>query len=306
MLTVLSWFWSQPGGRSSYDASHVNTWAVMVKRHLQMPHRIACVTDTPEGLDPGIEIIVPPREFEAVRIPTWEEWRPQCLRRLSMFRPDAAEIFGSRFVCMDLDCVVSGPLDPLFDHAEEFMIYRGTAPNRRYNGSMMLLTAGARPQVHSLFTPELAARAGERFVGSDQAWISYVLPEEKTWGPEHGVIWWGERGEISPQTRLMFFPGTPKPWDLLSDASERWVAKHYRGRRGGRALVLGYAPTVWAEASAALDTGGFDVVIASPEAAPHWPGEHIVARDDAHAERLVAMMGFEEAVFCGRSVQVSA
>src|SRR4051812_18068532 len=100
--TVLAWLWLQPDSLVDYSAQHVYIFADMVHRNLSIPHRVACVTDTPEGVDPSITIIPPPREFEDVRIPTWGEHKPQCLRRLSMFRRDAAEIFGQRFVCMDL------------------------------------------------------------------------------------------------------------------------------------------------------------------------------------------------------------
>jgi hypothetical protein len=48
---------------------------------------------------------------------------------------DAADIFGERFVCMDLDCVIGGPLDPLFDRPEDLVLFKGTAPDRPYNGS---------------------------------------------------------------------------------------------------------------------------------------------------------------------------
>jgi len=230
MLTVLTWYWKQPGGRTQYTAQHVNIWADMVRRNLQMPHRLACVTDTPEGIIPSIDIISPPREFEEWRIPTWPQRRPQCLRRLVMFGPDAARIFGDRFVCMDLDCVIAGPLDPLFDVENDFRIFRGTSRGRPYNGSMMLITAGARPQVYEHLTIEGAALAGQQFVGSDQAWITHCLgPNEATWGYEHGVF------AYRPSTRrhwahcrVMFFPGHIKPWTLPTMRLDRAVMAHYR------------------------------------------------------------------------------
>ena len=236
MLRILTWLWPQPGGRAEYTAEHVNIWAAMVGRHLSMPHTLACVTDMPEGIDPSIEIISPPGEFEDVRIPTWSDRRarglPQCFRRLAMFHPNAGEIFGERFVSMDLDCVIADNLDPLFDHDDDFRMYRGTNAARPYNGSLLQMNAGARPKVYTEFTPERAVAAGKIYLGSDQAWISYVLGWcEKTWGPEHGVQWYRSRQnrhDIRP--RLMFFPGTPKPWQVRpSDPSGPWVAAHYVG-----------------------------------------------------------------------------
>lgn len=301
-LTVLTWLWTQPGGRVTYTAQHVNIWADMVRRHLTLPHRIACVTDTPEGIDPSIAIIDPPREFEDVRIPTWGQERPQCLRRLSMFRPDAADIFGSRFVNMDMDCVVGGSLDALFSRTEDIVLYRspaGDRPNPRpYNGSMTMMTAGSRPQVYERFTPEGAVAAGKEYVGSDQAWVSHVLgAREAVWDETDGVVWWGRRMYVD-QPGLMFFPGFPKPWNLVD--SDVWVTDNYRAVRGGRCLVLGHGASLWADL--AQVEGRFDAVICSPEAAEHWSGSILdIAHDDRHAERLAEMYGFADVVFCGRS-----
>jgi hypothetical protein len=271
-------------------------WADMVRRNLTLPHRLAVVTDVP-GDYGDLTVIPPPRDFEDVRIPTWDDEKPQCLRRLAMFAPGAGERFGERFVSMDMDCVISGSLDPLFDRPEDFVMYRGTAAARPYNGSMVMMTAGARPQVYTQFTPEAAVEAGRRFVGSDQAWISHVLgPGEATWGPEHGVQWWGSRYNDGSPT-VTFFPGTPKPWQVMRDDL---VRRHYHRDQRGKALVLGYGPSLWADAAVALQQP-FDAVIASPEAAEHWPGEILeIARDDDHAELLATMHGLEP-IWCGRS-----
>ena len=229
MIQINTWLWSQPNGRTSYTAEHVNIWADQVDRHLSMDHELACITDMPEGIDPRVKIIAPPRTFEDVRLPTWGEDRglPQCLRRIAMFAPDAAETFGERFVSMDLDSVIAEPLDPLFDRKDDFIMYRGTTDKRPYNGSMVMMTAGTRSQVYTEFTPERAVEAGKQYLGSDQAWISHVLGwGEATWGPEDGVVWWGSRlNHKAPSWRLMFFPGHPKPWDLQESA---WIAMHYR------------------------------------------------------------------------------
>lgn len=307
MLTAMTHLWAQPGGRTRYTAEHVNIWADMVDRHLSLDHELACVTDMPDGIDPRIRIIAPPGDFDSVRIPTWGEHMPQCLRRLSMFRPDAAEVYGAgRFVNMDLDCVISGSLDPLFDRDDDIVLYRGTTMARPYNGSMVMLKAGTRVKVFDQFTPEGAIEAGQRYLGSDQAWISHVLGEgEATWGVDDGVHAWGSswnRGE----PRLTFFLTKEKPWQF-AEAGEPFVMEHYHRDRHGKCLVLGYGDTVWIDASAAQ--GRFDAVIASPEAAEHrnaqgwaWGDISAIGRTDEHCERLARLMGFsdDQIVFCGR------
>lgn len=230
MITVLTWFWRQEKSRANYTAAHVNIWADMVRRNLTMPHRIACVTDIPEGIDPSIEIIAPPGDFLTITNPRWTNGRPQCYRRLSMFRRDAAKIFGKRFVCMDLDCVVGGPLDPLFDRPEDLVLFKGTLRNRPYNGSMMLIRAGCRPEVFEDFTQEAALESGRLFCGSDQAWLAHKLGwDEATWSEADGVHWYSPRYRSARRVeapRLLFFPGSLKPWNVT--AFHPFTREHYR------------------------------------------------------------------------------
>lgn len=261
-----------------------------------MPHRIACVTDLVASFQSEIEVIAPPGDFEDIHIPTWAADRPQCFRRLAMFRPEP--IFGHRFACMDMDCVIAGALDPLFDRPEDIVLYRtprsAINTTRPYCGAMLLMTAGARPQVFTEFTPARAEAAGRRYPGSDQAWISNCLgPGEATWSEADGVLWWGDwRPDVD--ARITFHPGDQKPWHI----GHPWVSQRYTAHRGGRCLILGHSPTVWRDAGAAI--GRFGCVIASPEAARHVRAD-MIARDDHEAEQMARIMGFDDVLFCGRS-----
>lgn len=218
-LRIHTWFWKQPGGAVRYTAEHVNVWAAMMRRNLTIDHELVCVTSDPEGIDPGVRIVEPPRDFEDVRLRSWGPTRPQCLRRLAMFAADAAGRFGRRFVSMDLDCVVLDNIDSLFDRPEPLVLNRGTRSKWPFNGSMLMMTAGVCPEVYRSFTPERADKASRRFIGSDQAWLMEKLgPHMPTWGPEHGVDWWRYKGpeqtDLS-KCRLLFTPGPLKPWDLM-------------------------------------------------------------------------------------------
>src|SRR5690606_15031895 len=109
-------------------------WAALVRRNVTIPHEIALVTDMTEGLDPSIRVIPPPRDFADVMLPPWGPEKPQCLRRISMFRPDAAEVFGTeRFVNMDLDVIVTGNLGALLSRDEDVVFFRGSSRSRPYN-----------------------------------------------------------------------------------------------------------------------------------------------------------------------------
>ena len=223
-VTVLTWLWKQENSRFLYAAEHVNTWAEQVLRNTTLPVKLACVTDMPEGIDWNIRIIpLPDDGFDRIRVSSWEETKgfPQCFRRISMFSPNAAEIFGERFVCMDLDMIITGNIDHIFGCVSDFKIMRGTNIGKRpYNGGLMAMSAGCRSHVYNKFSPSGASRACKMFAGSDQAWISYCLGwcEEVFNFEEDGVAFlfrnkireFMETPELLEQMRIGFFPGEPK------------------------------------------------------------------------------------------------
>jgi hypothetical protein len=295
-LRVMTWLWSQPGGRTTFTATHVNIWAAMIRRHCTLDIELACVTDMPEGIDPSIRIIKPPGFHDDLQTRRWRGGRPSCYRRLAMFAPDAAATFGKRFVSMDLDVVIGSNIDHILGRREEIVLCGPSQAGARwvYNGSMLLLTAGSRPRVYTEFTPEKAEEASTRFVGSDQAWLAHALGRgEATWGPREGVVRWGQAAEGA----MLFFPGNVKPWDALGHA---FVAEHYRMDAGRSGLLLGDRRTVWDEAKRAMKGRQFDAVVAMPQAASKWPGRvDAVARDVVHGAALARMLGVERPVVCG-------
>lgn len=224
MITILTWFWRQKHSRATYYADDVNRWARMVKRNITIPCRIACVTNQPAGIDDSIEIIPLPK-FQPVNNKRWCERKglPQCYPRLDMFRRDAANTYGERFLCMDLDSIITGNIDSLIDRPEDFVMYSGTSGKRPYNGSMLLMAAGCRPQVYEKFTPEHAEKASRLYVGSDQAWISYALGWlEATWTVDDGVNYWNKKifpqydSPPPPDMKILFFCGPTKPRKVIS------------------------------------------------------------------------------------------
>jgi hypothetical protein len=295
-LRVMTWLWRQPGGRTQFTATHVNIWAAMIRRHCTLDIELACVTDMPEGVDPGIRIIKPPGFHDDLQTRRWRGGRPSCYRRLAMFAPDAGKTFGRRFVSMDLDVVIGGNIDAILSRTEDVVLCSPSQVGARwvYNGSMVLLKAGSRPRVYTEFTPEKAEHASTQFVGSDQAWLAYALGRgEATWAPRDGVARWGQASEGA----MLFFPGNVKPWDALGNP---FVAEHYRHDGGRSGLVLGDRRTVWDEARRAMKRRTFDHVIAMPQAASKWPGTvDAVAKDLIHAGALARMLGVDRPVVCG-------
>jgi hypothetical protein len=236
-VSVVCWKWAPRAGyRSTYGPETVNTLRAMVRRWYPYPHRFICVTDDAVGIDSDIEIIPAWNDYADVPSPHGGK-NPSCYRRLRLFHPEAAQWFGERYVSLDLDVVITGDLTSLWHRPEPAVFWGDTNPQPRshYNGSMMLLSAGARPQVWSDFDPmtspqkSLAARAW----GSDQGWISYTLGGgEAKWKRKDGVYSFRNDLKSSPgllpdNARVVVFHGRVDPW---SDEAQRipWVKEHYR------------------------------------------------------------------------------
>jgi hypothetical protein len=234
LLTVLCWKWKPPAGyRSVFGAEAVNVLRRMVARHYARPHRFCCVTNDAAGLDPEVVVIPDREDFKGIPSPHGGG-NPSCYRRLRMFAPDAGETFGPRFVSLDIDCVIVRDMIPIWDRPEPFVIWGDTNPKTLYNGSMMMLKAGARPQVWEKFdplkSPAMAAASGN--FGSDQAWISYCLGKgEAKWSRDDGVYSFRNEiqrrgGALPPNARIVMFHGLHDPW---SQTAQRlpWVRQHW-------------------------------------------------------------------------------
>jgi hypothetical protein len=239
-LSVVTFAWNgkTSTNQHAYRAKDVNTLARMVSRNLSVPHEFVCVTDQEDAeFDPSVRVL-----------PLWE-WGsdlPMQYRRLWMFRRDIGESFAPRILMLDLDCVILDDLRPVIDRTEPFVIKacqskymrrrRTKCRNQLYNASMILMDAGARPEVWERFDPDLHIPilndlwSRKLRVGSDQAWIRHTLgPHEPKFTEEDGVYEARQTKKgtsLPPGARIVFFSGKKHParW------AERvpWVQEHYQ------------------------------------------------------------------------------
>src|SRR5690606_4671980 len=112
-------------------------------------------------------------------------------------------------------------LRPLWDRDEEFVIYGPESAGGHYNGSMWMMTTGAREHVWTTFDPETspAESNAHQCYGSDQAWIQYVLGRgEARWTHRGGIFAYRRDcltrrgGGLPPGARVVVFHGRPDPW----------------------------------------------------------------------------------------------
>lgn len=233
-LSVVCWKWqSIHGYRTRFTAEHVNTLRAMVARHCTLPHEFVCVTDDARDLDERIRVVPLWDDYAEVRSPHGGV-NPACYRRLKAFALGAGRLLGRRIVSVDLDAVIVDNVDTLWDRPEDFVIWGNVLKKTPYNGSMWLLKAGARAQVWQRFDPVQSPRLTlrEKYNGSDQAWISYVLPDEATWTAHDGVLSFRQdvplRGPLPPGAKIVFFNGHTDPWTRGVADQYPWVKEHYR------------------------------------------------------------------------------
>lgn len=233
-IAVVCFKWRSPRGyRSVFGPETVNALRRMVARNYPHPHRFICVTDDANGVDPEVEIVPLWNDFASIPNPHGRH-NPSCYRRLRAYASDAEQWFGPRFVMIDLDTVIVGDLTALFHRPEDFVMWGETDPRSFYNGSMVLMTAGARKQVYERFDPRVTpmqAKSAGKF-GSDQGAVSYLLgPGEATWGREDGV--YSYRVHIHPQgdrlpanAKVIMFHGKEDPWGRRAQQLP-WVREHW-------------------------------------------------------------------------------
>lgn len=222
-LIIITWLWKTTGWRKGYSAGHVNAIERMLKKYLTIPYEMICITDMPKGIN-------------CRTVPLWDVPKmsrrirgPNCYKRLRLFAPDIHEVLkvpeNSRLCSIDIDTIIFRNIDHLFDHDHDFIIKEGMACP--YNGSIWMLKAGSRPQVWHDFCPRQSPKIFLNqinpitrlpYIGSDQAWMSYKIPNEPMWTSfNHGVLDYfrdiRHHNNIARNGCVIFFPGTMNPWD---------------------------------------------------------------------------------------------
>lgn len=219
MLTVCAFFWLDTARQRNVQITpdDVRIWRNMVERNLSVPHRIVCVTHRPDKID----------FMETIQLDLTKHIPDTCLVKLQAHKPGGVAKEGDRVLLMDVDCVVTGSLDPLVTREESSVWWKNpnhdpqTEDGKRrgyIQGSMQLFTVGSTsflwedfdaraycgrdPNNHKREIPHNKKRGG-RFGGEEQAWISERLNKAY---PEAGWEWdvpvWTEADGVYGAGRL--------------------------------------------------------------------------------------------------------
>lgn len=213
MLHIMTWRWGD-----KYGPDYTAKLRAGIARNMASPFAWQVCTPEPEDM-----------HLTAIK---------GCFARLRMFDPAWQRKHGvqpgDRIVCMDLDAVVTGPLDALFAQPDPFAILQGANSSNPcpYNGSVWMLDAGYRPDVWTGFSLEAAALVPHYEFPDDQAWFAQRLPYARSWkvGPASGIYafqkpGWPKGAELPADARLVVFPGWRDP---VTFAHLPWVREHWR------------------------------------------------------------------------------
>lgn len=162
---------------------------------------------------------------------------PGCFARLRVFdqhwQQKQGIYVGDQIVCIDLDSIVTGPLDDAFRIDGPFAILQGANRHRfRFNGSIWSLTATFRPDIWHDFSLDEARKVPYAEFPDDQQWIEAKLgysPANWMVGPPSGIyavgkLGWPPETELPSDARLVVFPGWRDPSKFTN---LDWVKRHW-------------------------------------------------------------------------------
>jgi hypothetical protein len=201
LLSIVCWHWGK-----KYNRHYVERLKTGLEIHIQQEFRFGIFS--PEKEDEYLTKI------------------PGCFCRLRMFDPEWQEKHGfkDRIVSIDLDTIITGPLDDLFDRPENFVILQGAnaANPCPYNGSIFMLRAGYRPDVWRDFSIKRSQEIKFHEFPDDQGWFWDKMPTAAGWkaGPESGIYafqkpGWPKGDELPKGCKIVSFPGWRDPGNFL-------------------------------------------------------------------------------------------
>ena len=232
-----------------FGPDYVNVLFRAVGEHMGYAHRFVCLTNEPEGIDPGVEVMAVP-EFG---VPQAEWKRGGCWPKVALFAPG---VFADDEIVLylDLDLMVVGALGPFIDLVRKrpaFYTLREWnpafwrilpvehRPDRGSQGSVYVWRAGAQRHVFHHFRANTAyIRANFR---SDRFYLPKIavgasyLPYDWTVSFKNVCVRpWPLNRVLPPrrppqEAKILVFHGRPRPIDLMRAPGVRWGSKRRSG-----------------------------------------------------------------------------
>lgn len=216
-----------------YSADLVNRLYRMTCKHLTVPFKFYCLTETAKGLDEGI-LHLP---LESTDLVGW--WY-----KLSLFKK---EFFGleGEILYFDLDVVITRNINFLVEQSGRFLICKNWSRNLMWNSSVMRFDVGQHADIWERFLEDKDKVLSS--MNGDQEWIYHCRPNAEHWPQEKVVsykksldsrayawlpkkmcLFLGLKATDKMDTPLpldaavVIFHGKPDPEDVINGPSGLW------------------------------------------------------------------------------------
>lgn len=231
MLSVVVWKWGK-----LFSPLYVHRLRNMLARHLHIPHRLHCVTESADGLDADVVHVPLPQDLSNT---------PRCRRRMWQYSAARTAQFGTRMLCIDLDVVICDDITPIVDRPEPVVCWRVGYANV-FSGSFVLCNVGALDGAFRAYAGNpngYPKETGERFA-SDQAMLNHYIKTRRVnvaeWTERDGfVTWFGEgyetrerfgmgptRDTLPPGARIVVLGSSDK--HVMDDGAHAFVREHWQ------------------------------------------------------------------------------
>lgn len=161
---------------TKYPADYVNRLYSMVARNIRRPFRFVCLTDDNSDLSENIESFPLPELSVNLSGPE-RGWN-----KLSVFSQELYDLKG-KVLCLDLDLIITGDLDDLFDYSGAVMIIKDWVKrDGTGNSSVYRFEVGAHPEVLSEF--EASFDKIKAVYRNEQEYLSAILMQK------NALVYW--------------------------------------------------------------------------------------------------------------------
>jgi hypothetical protein len=213
---------------TKYGPEYVNRLYAGVQRHLKRPHRFVCFTENAEGIDAGVEI----RPLPSLGLPPGPE---RGWLKLATFAPTLADLKGMTLF-LDVDVIITGPLDIFFEPSEPFYNMKDFNPKRPGvgNSSVYRFVVGAHPSVLSDFVADFEKVKREH--RNEQEYLTAAMKRlgVLNYWPDDWAVSYKKRcippfpkslwtaPSAPADTRIVIFHGNPKPEEAMIGTGNKW------------------------------------------------------------------------------------
>ena len=203
----------------------------MVSRNMSRTFRFICLTEDGEGTHENVEIFPLPELSVDLAGPE-RGWN-----KLAVFAETLYDLKG-KVLCLDLDLIITGSLDDLFDYPGEVMIIKDwIKKDGTGNSSVYRFEVGAHPEVLAEF--EKSFEKIKKAHRNEQEYLSAALMAKgalKYWPDEwcrsfkrHCLqpFWFlvARETRVPDNARVIVFHGKPDPHEAIEGVSGKWYRR---------------------------------------------------------------------------------